>query len=242
MKNIALIVSQILLLGLAFTSCSKDEGKGGDAKIAGLVYKVTDDGDIVHTSTGYAFKRDTSVAIDEDVFIIYGGGTGAYDDKTSTNGEGLYEFDYLRSGDYTIYAIEDGENGNVPVYRTINIGDDGTNCVDNFYLMDGKNTGKCGLVGHIEAMYNKADDYQPGIGLRVYLQKADESDESDTRADENGNFKFSKLDSNSWYLVYAETEPVKNGGIQTVSFSFCTGAAGTITDATTSNVLKVTVY
>ena len=240
MKNINLIISSVLTLGLALTSCSKDEGKGGDSKIVGNVYVVSDDGSIAYSDNlGYYFKRDTTKALGESVYITYGGGIGAYDDKTSTNGEGYFEFDYLRGGDYTVYAIADGENGDVPVYRNINIGDNGTHRVESIYLNDGKNTGKCGYVGSLMAMYSKADDYQPGYDQRVYIQKADGTDKSDTRVGVNGVFEFSKLDSNSWYMVYAYSEPVKNAGLQMVAASFCTGESGSIINATAEPLLIV---
>jgi len=42
-------------------------------------------------------------APDEDVFIIYDGDR-SYSQRIRTNYDGVYEFKYLRPGDYTIYA------------------------------------------------------------------------------------------------------------------------------------------
>lgn len=88
----------ILLSIAVISSCSKNEGKGGNASITGTVNKI------LITSNGIAI--DTIPAVNKDVFIQYGE-TDYYNDDNKTNEKGYFEFPFLRKGDYTVFAYSD---------------------------------------------------------------------------------------------------------------------------------------
>ena len=91
-----------LITILAFSSCKKDEGKGGSSTITGNVITVE-----------YS-KYDNQIvrwynANEEDVYIVYGD-NDFYGDRVRTDKTGKYEFDYLTKGEYTLYAYSDDLN------------------------------------------------------------------------------------------------------------------------------------
>jgi hypothetical protein len=89
---------------LAFVSCKKEAGDGGNSSIKG---KITRELRVVlnnpTTVTG------TFPAADEDVYIIYDDHVSP-DDRVQTNYDGEYEFLYLRPGKYTVYAFSKDTN------------------------------------------------------------------------------------------------------------------------------------
>lgn len=230
MRRSLLFILQLLTISCIITSCEKEEGEGGEGTIFGIVYKIIDDGKIIQLADGsYTFAKDTTIAKDEDVYIIYGEHDFGYDDKTSTGFDGTYCFRHLYAGNYTLYALSDYASGDKQATLVnIELTEGGTLCPPDIYIYDGKNVGKCGVVGTINALYKESDDWIPGFSLRVYAQKEGSLDVSDTRADENGMYAFPKLDPNSTYTIYGESEPNKNEGIEAYSIKIKTGAAGTV--------------
>jgi hypothetical protein len=91
-------------------SCEKEEGKGGTSSITGKVL-------IREYNTNFTFKIEEYYATDEDVFILYGDDE-VYGDKTSTNPDGTYQFEYLREGNYTIFAYSE-DSANYPTKHEI---------------------------------------------------------------------------------------------------------------------------
>ncbi|OFY89152.1 MAG: hypothetical protein A3K10_14035 [Bacteroidetes bacterium RIFCSPLOWO2_12_FULL_31_6] len=94
MKNKLLIA--LTLITLLISSCSKEEGEGGRASITGKVYAKNYNASFTQLLSQY-------YAPDEDVFIIYGDNT-FYDDKITTDPNGVFEFKHLRKGNYTIFV------------------------------------------------------------------------------------------------------------------------------------------
>jgi len=84
---------------LAFASCKKEAGDGGNSSIKG---KITRELRVVLNNPGTAVG--TFPAADEDVYIIYGDHISP-DDRVQTNYDGEYEFLYLRPGKYKVYAF-----------------------------------------------------------------------------------------------------------------------------------------
>jgi hypothetical protein len=87
-----------LLLGVlvCFTSCKKEAGYGGNSTIFGKI--------IAHNyNAEFTQLKGIYVAADEDVFIVYGDDR-SFSERLRTNYDGVYEFKYLRPGNYTIYA------------------------------------------------------------------------------------------------------------------------------------------
>lgn len=89
---------------LAFSSCKKEAGDGGNSSIKG---KITKELRVVLNNPGTAVG--TFPAADEDVYIIYGNHISP-DDRVQTNYDGEYEFLYLRPGKYKVYTFSKDTN------------------------------------------------------------------------------------------------------------------------------------
>jgi hypothetical protein len=100
----------LVILGLVSFSCKKDEGIGGTSSIKGKVI-------IRDYNTNFTELIEQYYAPDEEVFIIYGDDP-VYGDKVTTNYDGTYEFNYLRDGNYKIYAYSK-DSANYPTKRLI---------------------------------------------------------------------------------------------------------------------------
>lgn len=240
MKTFSKLFLLLALMPFAsFISCTDEEGEGGKAKISGIVYKVVDHGDIAKNGDKYTFVRDTIVASDMDVFLIYGGDQeSVYDDKTKTSHNGKFEFDYLREGDYSVFAYNDNDSYEM---RSVHCGKKGTTDIEPIYVLDGKNSGKAGIVGSVSILYASVDDseYETAVDVRVFLKKAGEMTVSDTRTDDKGEYYFSRLEPNTDYIVWVEREQEKNGVIKATTKTVTTGDAGEIVKC---ELLKGKVY
>jgi hypothetical protein len=106
MKRIGILTA---LLTIFLTACVKEAGEGGSATIIGKVYAYDYNAEMTIYRTQY-------YAPDEDVYIIYGNDT-IFNDRTRTNFDGSYRFEYLRPGTYTIFAYSKNlETKLPPVY------------------------------------------------------------------------------------------------------------------------------
>ena len=102
MKNFLIICA----IAISFLACEKPAGEGGTSVVQGIVYKTYT---LVNDTTGLV---DTILYLEpnigKDVFIIYSNNEGElYNDKFETDYNGMYRFEYLRKGDYTIYTYAD---------------------------------------------------------------------------------------------------------------------------------------
>lgn len=105
LQKIYLVVAVCFL-----ASCTRTPGEGGRASITGKVELIR----MVQLNNPSSII-DTIAASDEDVYIIYGDNTSP-DDRVQTNPDGEFAFNWLRSGDYTIYVYsEDTANTNTPL-------------------------------------------------------------------------------------------------------------------------------
>ena len=120
MRNFLIICA----IAVGFTACEKPAGEGGTSVIEGKVYKIYT---FQNATTG---EWDTSyfqLDAGKDVFIIYGDDKAqVYDDKFETDYNGKYHFEYLRKGDYTVYAYVDSTDGSMikheyPIFQQISI-------------------------------------------------------------------------------------------------------------------------
>ncbi len=99
MKKITLLST--IALTLVISSCSKPAGEGGQATIKGRIW-VENYSTLNSMSDSYTLKGEFAGA-DEDVFIIYGDDV-SYGNKVKSGPDGIFEFKYLRIGDYKIYV------------------------------------------------------------------------------------------------------------------------------------------
>jgi len=117
-----------ILSSIVFLSCKKGPGEGGRTSIIGKVWAEEWD-DISYTQHYDSLDR---WAMDEEVYIIYGD-DASYGDRIRTGPDGVFEFKYLREGDYTIYvyseAVENSSasaGGKVAVSKRVSIPKKGT--------------------------------------------------------------------------------------------------------------------
>ncbi len=85
----------ILISGTLF-SCSKESGDGGNSTIYGKIITY-------NYNAEFTNLRGIYPAADEDVYLIYGEDR-SYSQRIRSNYDGIFEFKYLRPGDYTIYV------------------------------------------------------------------------------------------------------------------------------------------
>ncbi len=108
----------LLLLSTVLFSCTKEEGSGGNSSIYG---KIT----TYDYNAEFTDLKGIYPAADEDVFIIYGNDR-SFSERIRTNYEGIYEFKYLRPGNYTVYVYSKDStltlpSGNYAVVRNVTI-------------------------------------------------------------------------------------------------------------------------
>lgn len=86
----------VITLSAALFSCAKEAGDGGNSTIYGEITAYNYNAEFTELKGIYP-------AADEDVYLIYGDDR-SYSQRVRTNYDGIYEFKYLRKGNYTIYA------------------------------------------------------------------------------------------------------------------------------------------
>lgn len=201
-----LVLSSAALL-IAASSCKKPEGEGGKSSISGNVYVIDYPRDDSNT-------LDTFPATDEDIFIVYGSGT-IQDDDTKTNYEGKYTFEYLRPGDYTIYAygnVPDSGDVNMPIIQSISIGKKEDFVAQDIYIYGSSQghstaTGKVRVKDYDSGGLPKGIEYWGG-DIDVYIARAGEPTFFErTRTNYDGTFVFSRLPRGNYY-VYAYSRNV----------------------------------
>ena len=94
--NKSFSVLLVILLSTVVFSCSKEAGEGGNSTIYGKIIAYNYNAEFTNLKGIYP-------AADEDVFIIYGD-DHSYSQRVRTSYDGVYEFKYLRPGDYTVFA------------------------------------------------------------------------------------------------------------------------------------------
>jgi len=96
----------ICLLG----ACERTEGEGGSSTIRGKIFVQDFDNDGDLKTEYYGGERD--------VFIVYGD-SDFYDDKVDTHYDGSFQFEYLRPGNYQIYAYSECNDCPIPKFPVI---------------------------------------------------------------------------------------------------------------------------
>lgn len=100
MKKITLLSAVALIL--VISSCTKPAGEGGRATIKGRIWVENYNTLGAYPGGAYSLNGEYAGA-DEDVYIIYGDDV-SYGNKTKSGPDGIFEFKYLRKGDYKIYV------------------------------------------------------------------------------------------------------------------------------------------
>lgn len=87
-----------LAIGSLLFSCSKEPGEGGRGAISGRIW-LEEYNPLGDLTASYA-------AADERVYIQYGT-SEIYNDEMRTHHDGRFIFDFLKAGDYTIFAYSE---------------------------------------------------------------------------------------------------------------------------------------
>jgi len=201
-KKIKLLLA-LVALALLLPACNKGPGEGGTGTVQGLVKLVH------HPDNDYTLTPDTMAAAKTDVFIIYGN-EAYFGDDAETNAEGLYQFEYLRPGEYTVFAYSTLPSGEkVAVSETVDLQRGAVAKVPTLYIHDGKAYGTSIVKGRVHAAYYHNGSYR-GEGWacehRVYIRRMGEDIPfDDTRVGPDGYFAFQKLQPGD-YEVYTVTQ------------------------------------
>lgn len=193
----------LFALALVMTACNKGPGEGGSGTVRGYVKLVH------HPDDDYSLTPDTMVAAKTDVFIVYGD-EAYYGDDVETGSDGLYQFEYLLPGKYTVFAysiLPSGEK--VSVSETVDLARGAVAQVPTLYIHDGKAYGTSIVKGQVHATYYHNGSYR-GEGWayehRMYIRKAGETIPfDDTRVGPDGYFAFQKLQPGE-YEVFTVTQ------------------------------------
>lgn len=192
---------------LLLTACNKGPGEGGTGTVRGYVKLVH------HPDDDYTLTPDTMAAAKTDVFIVYGD-EPYFGNDVETNAEGMYQFEYLLPGAYTVFSYSTLPSGEkVAVSETVNMARGAVAQAPTLYIHDGKAYGTSIVKGQVMAAYYVKDDgvwyYHsegPAYEHRVYIRKAgEELYFDDTRTGVDGKFAFQKLQPGE-YEIFTVTE------------------------------------
>ena len=181
----------LAVTALLLSACNKGPGEGGTGTVQGFVKLVH------HPDDDYTLTPDTMVAAKTDVFIIYGD-EAYFGDDAETNANGMYRFEYLRPGNYTVFAYSTLPSGEkVAVSETVELQRGAIANVPTLYIHDGKAYGTSVVKGRVHAAYYHNGSYR-GEGWacehRVYIRRVgDDIPFDDTRVGPDGYFAFQKL-------------------------------------------------
>lgn len=197
------IIIAFLVMCFALSSCNNKEGEGGTGTIRGYVKLIH------HPDDDYQLNVDTLNAAKTDVFIVYGNDE-FYGDDIETDPDGLYQFEYLTPGDYTVFAYSTLATGEkVAVAQTVKLERGQVAEVPTIYIHDGKAYGTSVITGRVWAWYFHNIEYR-GEGWayehRVYLRKLGDSYHiDDVRVGLDGIFAFQKvLPGNYEVITYTQ--------------------------------------
>ncbi len=92
------LVVFIGLISCLYIQCKKQASTGGNATIKGKLYAID------FNSSGFSPAIDSFYVPAENVYIIYGDEINV-SNNIRTNSKGEFEFNFLRKGKYTIFAL-----------------------------------------------------------------------------------------------------------------------------------------
>ena len=203
MKKTIKFLTLLIAITILLSACNKGPGEGGTGTVQGFVKLVH------HPDDDYTLTPDTMAAAKTDVFIIYGDET-YFGDDAETGADGMYQFEYLRPGEYTVFAYSTLPSGEkVAVSETVELQRGAVAKVPTLYIHDGKAYGTSVVKGRVHAAYYHNGSYR-GEGWacehRVYIRRVGEDIPfDDTRVGPDGYFAFQTLQPGD-YEVYTVTQ------------------------------------
>lgn len=203
MKRILFFMLPVVVAALCLSSCNKGSGEGGTGTLQGYVKLVH------HPDDDFTLTPDTLAAAKTDVFVIYGD-EAYFGNDVETNADGMYQFEYLRPGEYTVFSYSTLPSGEKEaVSQTVTLERGATLQVPTLYIHDGKAYGTSIVKGRVHAAYYHNGSYR-GEGWacehRVYIRRCgDDVPFDDTRVGPEGWFAFQKLQPGD-YEVFTVTQ------------------------------------
>lgn len=200
------IIGGVALALLLLSACNKEEGFGGNSKIYGKAYEVRVD--------RHWNPVDTFPIADQDIYIRFGE-SNSYDERVITAGDGYYEFNYLRPGDYSMFTFSDCplcSGGDEEVELSISLAKNEEKEMPNLYLQNkvDYDDGDCAISGKLmQQRYNGSfpiGDPEASQENEVYIVYGDDAvyfDRMDTGSD--GGYEFIDLIPGT-YIIYAYSE------------------------------------
>lgn len=202
MNNTIKLLMAFLAMLLLLPSCNKGPGEGGTGTLQGFVKLVH------HPDDDFTLTPDTMAAAKTDVFIVYGD-EPYFGDDVETGSDGMYQFEYLLPGNYTVYSYSTLPSGEkVAVSETVELQRGVTVQVPTIYIHEGKAYGTSIVKGQVMAAYYVKDDGAwmfhsegPAYEQRVYIRKVgEELHFDDVRTGVDGKFAFQKLKPGEYEL------------------------------------------
>ena len=207
MNRVIKLLLVFLIASMSLFSCNKGPGEGGSGTLRGYVKTIQ------HPDDDFSLTVDTVVAAKTDVFIVYGD-EDYFGDDVETGPDGLYQFEYLLPGDYTVFSYSTLPSGEkVAVSERVSLARGAVQQVPTLYVHDGKAYGTSVVKGQVMAAYFVKNDgvwmyHSEGCAYeqRVYIRKVgEELHFDDTRTGVDGYFAFQKLQPGA-YEVFTVTE------------------------------------
>jgi hypothetical protein len=108
-----IIVITLAVITVITVACKKPEGEGGRATIHGMVHTR-------NYNSNFSTLLNQYPGADLDVYIIYGD-DATYGNRVRSGPDGVFEFKYLRKGNYKIYVYSKDSLATVgPPYSQLN--------------------------------------------------------------------------------------------------------------------------
>ena len=225
MRKTIVFLLVFVAMTLLFPACNKGPGEGGSGTVRGYVKLVH------HPDDDYTLTPDTMVAAKTDVFIIYGD-EQFFGDDVETNADGMYQFEYLLPGNYTVFSYSTLPSGEkVAVSASVDLTRGTVAQVPTLYIHDGKAYGTSIVKGRVHAAFYHNGSYR-GEGWacehRVYIRRMGEDIPfDDTRVGPDGYFAFQKLQPGE-YEVFTASDDIATEIPDFVFQSFTIDEAGQI--------------
>jgi hypothetical protein len=188
-------------------SCNNQEGMGGSSSLEGYVYVIE------HWDNNYTFQTDTFPALDAEVFLEFGDDLRV-GERVRSGREGYYRFDYLRKGNYTVYALSDFGERKEPVAKKVKVSGD-LNKADTIFIHSGDAVGSAMVKGSVWIKYYNdgrliqvnEEDSIAAVEARVFIKYVgEETHFDDARVGNEGVFIFQKIRPGKRYEVYVSSE------------------------------------
>lgn len=233
MKKTLLNLFCLTAIAIIAASCNKDEGPGGTACIEGRVFQI------VHDDDHYPLIADTLLAVDQDVYLVYGDDT-YFGDDTETDEDGTYRFRYLTPGKYTLYAYSQSASGEKTAVKKEIVLHRGEHLqVEDLYINNGKAYGTSMIKGWVWGTYFDKNGNTVrntwAYDHRVYIQRVGEEYYfNDTRVGLDGIYYFQKLLPGS-YVVFSFSQYLDET-LYPVSDTIFIDQAGMVYEADTLNI------